>query len=109
VGGEGYRDGVRVSVMAYDVPQVQARAAQSAKRPFLLDGIVYDLALPQRDAHGDVWYFQGDQRPDDGMPLLSIDGRSERCSLGNIVDHAGPLTAVRTPVTPVAAEGGETA
>lgn len=108
VGGEGYRDGVRVSVMAYDVPQVQARAAQSAKRPFLLDGIVYDLALPQRDAHGNVWYFQGEQRPDDGMPLLSTDGRPERCSLRNVVDHVGPLTAVRTPVTPVAAKGGET-
>lgn len=108
VGGEGYRDGVRVSVMAYDVPQVQARAAQAAKSPFLLDGIVYDLALPQRDAHGVVWYFQGDQRPDDGMPLLSMDGRPERCSLQKIVENVGPLTAVRTPVTPVAAaEGGE--
>ncbi|MFM9675822.1 BN159_2729 family protein [Streptomyces brasiliscabiei] len=105
VGGEGHRDGVRVSVVAYDVPQVQAHAAQTAKRPFILDGVVYDLALPQRDAHGDVWYFQGEQR-DDGMPMLSIDGRPEKCSLANIVDHAGPLTAVKPESTPVAT-GGE--
>lgn len=109
VGGEGFRDGVRVSVLAYDVPQVRARAAQKAKRPFVLDGVVYDLALPQRDSSGDVWYFQGDQRPDDGMPLLSIDGRPERCSLANIVELAGPLLPVRMPVTPVTAKDGETA
>lgn len=108
VGGEGYRDGVRVSVMAYDVPQLRARETQKAERPYELDGVVYDLARPQRDSHGDVWYFHGDRRPD-GMPLLSIDGRPERCSLGNIVDHVGPLTAVRTPVTPVVAKGGDTA
>lgn len=98
VGGEGYRDGVRVSVLAYDVPQVRARETQKAERPFELDGTVYDLARPQRDSSGDVWYFHGDQRPD-GMPLLSIDGRPERCSLANIVEMAGPLLPVRTPVT----------
>jgi hypothetical protein len=106
--GEGHRDGVRVSVVAYDVPQVRARAAQVAARPFQLDGVVYDLALPQQDAHGDVWYFQG-QRADDGMPLLSMDGRPERCSLANVVAHVGPLTPVKTMATPVTAEGGEAA
>ncbi|MDT0567866.1 BN159_2729 family protein [Streptomyces sp. DSM 3412] len=108
VGGDGYRDGVRVSVVAYDVPQVRARAAQAAKRPFLVDGVVYDLALPQRDSNGDVWYFQG-QQTEDGMPLMSADGRPERCSLANIVAQVGPLLSVRTPVTPIAAKGGETA
>lgn len=107
--GEGYRDGVRVSVVAYDLPQARDRANAEAARPFHLDGIVYDLALPQRDAGGEVWFFQGEQAAD-GMPLLSVDGRPERCRLSSIVDQAGPLTPVRTPATaPAAAEGGETA
>ena len=108
VAGDGYRDGVRVSVVAYDLPQARARAAESAKRPFVLDGDVYDLALPQRDAHGGVWFFQG-ERKGDGMPLLSIDGRSERCSLAGIVAQLGPLTPVRESATPVSAQGGEVA
>ncbi|MGQ4358514.1 BN159_2729 family protein [Streptomyces sp. SAS_272] len=113
VAGDGYRDGVRVSVIAYDLPQTRARAAQSAKRPFQLDGIVYDLARPQRDGQGGVWYFHG-QRTADGMPLLVMDGRPERCTLANIVRQVGPLTAVTTApsaqATPVTtgAEGGET-
>jgi len=105
--GEGHRDGVHVSVVAYDVPQVRARAAETARRPFQLGGIVYDLALPQRDAQGDVWFFQG-ERADDGMPLLSMDGRPERCSLANLVTQAGPLTPVRKQATPVTT-GGQTA
>ncbi|MFD5266713.1 BN159_2729 family protein [Streptomyces sp. NPDC058335] len=106
VAGDGYRDGVRVSVVAYDLPQVRARAAQVAKRPFQLDGIVYDLARPQRDAEGAVWFFQG-QQAQDGMPLLSMDGRPERCTLANIVQQTGPLTAVNGTPTPVTAAGGE--
>lgn len=110
--GDGYRDGVRVSVVAYDLPQVRALATERAGRPYRLDGVVYDLVLPQRDAHGDVWYFQG-ERAEDGMPLLSLDGRPERCSLANIVQQVGPLTAVRNApsaqVTPVNGEGGEAA
>jgi hypothetical protein len=108
VAGDGYRDGVRVSVVAYDLPQVRARAAQSAKRPFQLGGVVYDLALPQRDCEGNVWFFQG-QRAEDGMPLLSVDGRPERCSLGKIVQSVGPLTPVKAAATPVSAQGGEVA
>ncbi|MEV0446088.1 BN159_2729 family protein [Streptomyces spectabilis] len=104
--GEGRRDGVGVSVVAYDVPQVRARAGEVAARPFRLGGLVYDLALPQRDAQGGVWFFQG-QRAEDGMPLLSLDGRPERCSLANVVGSAGPLTPVRTTSTPVTAGGGE--
>jgi hypothetical protein len=106
--GEGHRDGVRVSVVAYDVPQVRARATEVAARPFQLGGIVYDLALPQRDTSGDVWFFQG-QRADDGMPLLSMDGRPERCSLANVITQVGPLTPVRSAATPVSAvaRGGE--
>ncbi|MFI9824467.1 BN159_2729 family protein [Streptomyces sp. NPDC052013] len=106
--GEGYRDGVRVSVVAYDLPEVRARAARNAGRPFQLGGIVYDLALPQRDSAGDVWYFQG-ERSSDGMPLLSLDGRPERCTLRNIVALVGPLTPVRTTATPVTAKVGEVA
>lgn len=106
--GEGHRDGVRVSVVAYDVPQVRARATEVAARPYLLDGIVYDLARPQRDAHGDMWFFHGERR-EDGMPLLSLDGRPERCSLANVVEFVGPLTPVRPSTTPVTREGGEAA
>ncbi|WP_445524748.1 BN159_2729 family protein [Streptomyces cyslabdanicus] len=115
VAGDGYRDGVRVSVVAYDLPQTRAREASLAARPFQLDGFVYDLAVPQRDRDGDVWFFQGETRAD-GMPLLSIDGRPERCSLANIVEQVGPLTPVRdassdlvTPVTAKGAEGGDAA
>ncbi|MGW5408969.1 BN159_2729 family protein [Streptomyces spiralis] len=104
--GEGYWDGVRVSVVAYDLPQVRTREAEASQRPFQLEGIVYDLARPQRDTGGDVWYFQG-ERASDGMPLLSIDGRSERCSLANIVEQAGPLTPVKdAPSTPAVTEDG---
>lgn len=106
--GEGHRDGVRVSVLAYDVPQVRARAGEVAAKPFRLGGVVYDLALPHRDATGGVWYFQG-QRAEDGMPLLSLDGRQERCSLASVAANAGPLTPVKTTSAPVTAEGGEAA
>ncbi|MGI3199619.1 BN159_2729 family protein [Streptomyces sp. GLT-R25] len=105
---EGHRDGVRVSVVAYDVPQVRARATEVAARPYLLDGLVYDLALPQRDKDGDCWFFQGERRGD-GMPLLSMDGRPERCTLANLVVQVGPLTPVTTTSTPVTHEGGEAA
>jgi hypothetical protein len=108
VAGDGYRDGVRVSVVAYDLPQTRARVAQRARRPFEWDGIVYDLARPQQDASGGVWFFQG-QQAGDGMPLLSMDGRPERCGLANIVQQVGPLTPVTTAMTPVTADGGETA
>ncbi|MBK3563183.1 MULTISPECIES: BN159_2729 family protein [unclassified Streptomyces] len=108
VAGDGYRDGVRVSVVAYDLPQARAHALKIAKEPYELDGVVYDLALPQRDARGDVWFYQG-VRTANGMPLLSIDGRPERCTLASIVRQAGPLTAVTdTPsqqATPVMTGG----
>ncbi|MGW4752583.1 BN159_2729 family protein [Streptomyces chartreusis] len=72
--------------------------ASSAPGPqthlFRLGGVTYDLALPQRDAQGDVWYFQGCRRHD-GMPLMSLDGRPERCSLANLAVHLGPLAPVR--------------
>ncbi|MGW0869898.1 BN159_2729 family protein [Streptomyces sp. NPDC002740] len=111
VAGDGYRDGVRVSVLAYHLPQARALALETARRPYEFEGIVYDLARPQRDADGDVWFFHGQQAAD-GIPLLVMDGRSERCKLSNIVQQKGPLTAVTdapplqaTPVT----MGGETA
>ncbi|MEU1141833.1 BN159_2729 family protein [Streptomyces sp. NPDC005885] len=109
VAGDGYRDGVRVSVVAYDLPQARALALKIAKEPYELDGAVYDLALPQRDSRGDVWFYQG-VRTATGMPLLSIDGRPERCTLANIARQAGPLTAVTgTPSQHVmtGAESGE--
>lgn len=112
VAGDGYRDGVRVTVLAYDLPEARALALEIAKRPYEFEGVVYDLALPQRDSAGDVWFYQG-VRTSDGMPLLSLAARPERCSLANIVRLAGPLTAVTdapspqaTPVT-TGAEGGE--
>ncbi|WP_435643397.1 BN159_2729 family protein [Streptomyces sp. H49] len=108
VAGDGYRDGVRVSVVAYDLPQVRATATDRAQEPFELDGLVYDLARPQRDAQGDVWYSRG-RRAGDGMPLLSMEGRPERCSLANIVQQVGPLTPASNSSassTPLAGESG---
>ncbi|MEV5913782.1 BN159_2729 family protein [Streptomyces chartreusis] len=74
---------------------------------FRLGGVTYDLALPQRDAQGDVWYFQG-CRSHDGMPLMSLDGRPERCSLANLAVHLGPLAPVRA-VVPDAVPAGDRA
>ncbi|NUS83016.1 MAG: BN159_2729 family protein [Streptomyces sp.] len=101
VAGDGYRDGVRVGVVAYDLPEARKLAKQIARAPFEFEGIVYDLALPQRDSRGEVWFYQGEQATG-GMPLLSQDGRPERCTLASIVRHAGPLTPVTsTPSTQV--------
>ncbi|MEU9921927.1 BN159_2729 family protein [Streptomyces griseoluteus] len=105
--GEGYRDGVRVTLLGYDMPQAQADAAARAKQPYEFDGIVYDLARPLRDANGGIWHHQGER--EDGMPLLSLAGRMERCSLANTVWQAGPLTPVSdtpsTQVNPVIEQG----
>ncbi|MFC8435181.1 BN159_2729 family protein [Streptomyces sp. NPDC057253] len=112
VAGDGHRDGVSVGVVAYDLPEARAHALRIAKAPFEFEGIVYDLALPQHDSQGDTWFYQG-VRTGDGMPLLSMDGRPERCTLANIVRLSGPLTPVTgapsQQVTPVmtGAQGGE--
>ncbi|MFD7884038.1 BN159_2729 family protein [Streptomyces bauhiniae] len=111
--GEGYRDGVRVTLLGYDMPQAQADAAARAGQPYEFDGIIYDLARPLRDTDGGIWHHQGDR--EDGMPLLSLAGRMERCSLANTVWQAGPLTPVTdtpsTQVNPVTEDssGGEAA
>ncbi|MFJ8054904.1 BN159_2729 family protein [Streptomyces sp. NPDC096142] len=111
VGCSGYRDGVRVSVVAYDLPAARAHALKTAAKPYELDGIVYDLALPQQDPEGGVWYYQG-ACDAAGVPLLSMDGRPEQCTLLNLARQVGGLTAVTdTPsqqVTPVMT-GGESA
>lgn len=105
VGGDGHRGGIRVSVVAYDLPQARAHALKIAKAPFELDGIVYDLALPQQDQQGNIWFYTG-VRTADGMPQFSMDGRPERCTLANLARQVGGLTAVTdnpsqlvTPVT----------
>lgn len=101
-------DGIPLSVLGYDVPELQlAQAAAQAHRPYRHGGVVYDLAVGQRDITGDVWFFQGETSPE-GMPYLSADGRPERCTLANVVELVGPLTAVREAAT-VAAAGGERA
>ncbi|MEU3950303.1 BN159_2729 family protein [Streptomyces sp. NPDC029526] len=93
--GEGRRDGVRVTVVARgpDRPHGDG-AGGTAERTYRHGGTTYDLTLPHRDAHGETWYFQGLRTPD-GMPLMSVDGRPERCSLANVAEYAGPLTPVR--------------
>ncbi|MGI5411637.1 BN159_2729 family protein [Streptomyces chartreusis] len=91
------------------IPLAAPAPASSAPGPqthlFRLGGVTYDLALPQRDAQGDVWYFQG-CRSHDGMPLMSLDGRPERCSLVNLAVHLGPLAPVRAVVPEVVPAGG---
>ncbi|MEQ8144635.1 BN159_2729 family protein, partial [Streptomyces sp. OP7] len=75
-------------------------------RPFLLGGTAYDLALPYRDVHGETWYFQG-HRSFDGMPLMSLDGRPERCSLAHVAEYAGPLTPVSESAPEPAPDEGD--
>ncbi|CAM5389991.1 BN159_2729 family protein [Streptomyces californicus] len=95
---------VPVSVLAYDLPEVQLIAQAKARRPYRHAGLIYDLAVGHKDITGDTWYFHGDYSAE-GMPLLSKDGRPERCSLAGVVDMLGPILPVREPVT--AAQGGE--
>ncbi|MFE3036672.1 BN159_2729 family protein [Streptomyces canus] len=97
VTGEGERHGVRVTVVARGAGTGPPHpGSDRAKRPFHLDGATYDLTLPHRDAYGHVWYFQG-RRDHDGMPLMSLDGRPERCTLANVAAYAGPLTPLPEP------------
>ncbi|MEU5318434.1 BN159_2729 family protein [Streptomyces sp. NPDC021056] len=106
VTGEGERDGVRVTVVAHGMGTAPPSPRTGRERClFHLDGTTYDLTLPQRDAQGDVWYFQG-SRTRDGMPLMSLDGRPERCTLANVAAYLGPLTPV-PPVMPGAAPTAE--
>ncbi|MEU1179661.1 BN159_2729 family protein [Streptomyces sp. NPDC005820] len=95
VTAEGERDGVPVTVVARGSGTAPpSRAGAPERRPFRLDGTSFDLALPQRDTNGDLWYFQGCRAPD-GMPLLSLDGRPERCTLAQVEAQLGPLSPAR--------------
>lgn len=94
--------GVPLSVLAYDVPELNVAAATRAKRPYRYAGVLYDLAVPHEDSQGDRWFFQGESA--DEMPLLSMDGRPERCPLASVVDMVGPLSPVRELLT---VAGGE--
>ncbi|WP_460070092.1 BN159_2729 family protein [Streptomyces sp. YKOK-I1] len=95
VTAQGERDGVPVTVVARGSGTAPpSRAGGPERRPFRLDGTRFDLALPQRDTNGDLWYFQGCRTPD-GMPLMSLDGRPERCTLAQVEAQLGPLSAVR--------------
>ncbi|MFZ3569465.1 BN159_2729 family protein [Streptomyces sp. BH034] len=105
--GRGHREGVAVTVVAYDVPQLGVDAGAEALRPYRHDGVVYDLALPHLDITGETWFFHGEVTAE-GMPLLAVDCRPERCSLASVVEFVGPLTPVRDAATPVT-EGGEVA
>lgn len=86
-------DGVPLSVLAYDVPELQLAERAKARRPFRYAGVLYDLALPHEDSQRDVWFYQGESA--EGMPLLSLDGRPERCTLANVVEMVGPLLPIR--------------
>ncbi|MER7743455.1 BN159_2729 family protein [Streptomyces sp. NPDC096538] len=105
--------GTRPDLGPWAGPEGQARPDDPASprpagvmRPFLLGGTAYDLALPYRDVHGETWYFQG-QRSFDGMPLMSLDGRPERCSLAHVAEYAGPLTPVTEPAPEPAPDEGD--
>ncbi|GGZ51423.1 BN159_2729 family protein [Streptomyces rubiginosohelvolus] len=95
---------VPVSVLAYDVPELQLVAQAKARRPYRHGGLIYDLAVGHKDITGDTWFFHGDYSAE-GVPLLSQDGRPERCTLAAVVDLLGPILPVREPVA--AAQGGE--
>ncbi|MCC9737730.1 BN159_2729 family protein [Streptomyces sp. MNU89] len=97
----GTRAGVPVRLVAHKVPGLLHAAYQEAVRPYCLWGRVYDLARPLAENGGDgnQWLFLG-IRDKSGMPLLSVRGRTELCTLENIVRHAGPLTPVDTGASP---------
>ncbi|MEV0929981.1 BN159_2729 family protein [Streptomyces phaeochromogenes] len=129
--GESRHAGVRVSVLAHKLQQTpwsrpvsapagtgpgpgpdhgreHATQIEPAPQMYEYEGIVYNLALPQRDAHGDVWYFHGGRTPS-GMPLLSLDGRSERCTLANVTSLMGPLVALEPETSSAAPDKAVTA
>ncbi|MER8083793.1 BN159_2729 family protein [Streptomyces sp. NPDC094048] len=95
-------DGVPLSVLAYDVPELQLAERARARRPYRHAGVLYDLAFPHEDTSGDRWYFQGETA--EGMPLLSMNGRPERCTLASVVDLVGPLLPIRDQARKPAAD-----
>ncbi|MER5200247.1 BN159_2729 family protein [Streptomyces sp. NPDC002755] len=93
--GEGERDGVQVTVVALSASTSPPESTTEVDRHrFRIGETLYDLALPMRDVYGGVWYFEG-RRSGDGMPLMALDGRPERCSLANVAVYLGPLSPVR--------------
>ncbi|CAM5384345.1 hypothetical protein SCALM49S_02523 [Streptomyces californicus] len=80
---------VPVSVLAYDLPEVQLIAQAKARRPYRHAGLIYDLAVGHKDITGDTWYFHGDYSAE-GMPLLSKDGRPRAVQPGRRGRHARP-------------------
>ncbi|MFI8254124.1 BN159_2729 family protein [Streptomyces filamentosus] len=88
--GHGHRDGVGVTVVAYDAPEVDARTIAAAARPHRFGGVVYDLALPHRDINGDVWTLHT-VRAEDDVPLLVRAGSAEAFPLPTLVEYVGPL------------------
>ncbi|MER6137379.1 BN159_2729 family protein [Streptomyces sp. NPDC001815] len=86
-------------------PPATGASAGSGPQRYEFEGITYDLSLPQRDVQGAVWYFHGCRTPD-GMPLLTLDGRAERCTLANVTALLGPLTALEPEAGPTAQAGG---
>lgn len=96
--GDGHRNGVAVSLIAYDAPATEVSEVAAATMPYRHEGAVYDLALPLRDREGDVWDYA--QTSLTGMPLLTRrGGTGERCSLANLVWQLGPVETVREPQT----------
>ncbi|MER6208208.1 BN159_2729 family protein [Streptomyces sp. NPDC001073] len=92
--GEGEREGVRVTVVALSAPTASPESTTgAAPRLFRIGETLYDLALPMRDGQGGIWYFEG-RRRGDGMPLMALDGRPERCSLVNVAAYLGPMSPV---------------
>lgn len=96
--GEGHRDGVAVAVLAYDAPAVEKRVEAAAAMPHRHDGVIYDLALPHKDARDQVWEYEGLDAG--GRALLAPLGATGGVSspLADVVQHRGPLTPVREPV-----------
>ncbi|MFC8435511.1 BN159_2729 family protein [Streptomyces sp. NPDC057253] len=91
--GTGVHDGVAVRLMGLCVPALLESQAASAAEPYRLWDQVYDLALPHLDNQGHEWRYHGTRAPD-GIPLLSVTGRDERCRLTNVVGQMGPLVPV---------------
>ncbi|MFD8970492.1 BN159_2729 family protein [Streptomyces sp. NPDC059568] len=97
--GSGHRDGVAVSIVAYDAPATEARTVAAATMPYRYGGDVYDLALPLRDQVGAIWDYRALRT--DGMPLLARrdDPTGARCPLSGVDTQYGPLSTVRDDIS----------
>jgi hypothetical protein len=91
--GIGRQGWIPVQIVGLGVPMLLNAVAAAARLPYRLWDQVYDLAVTHEDVRGDRWRYCGEQSPD-GIPLMSVVGRQEKCRFTNVVRYVGPLVPV---------------